>query len=142
MVSAVGIHETDGSILMAEDFVTNPEVPIGVRVEAVQYTIEAMKAYASMSGRLLMATVSNQHLGHLMAGNGFRQMPGVVMFYPTLDTPVAPVRAILTKKEEAPEEASSADMDKGDIVSTGDKPDKRSVSRRKKRRPVKRKVKK
>jgi hypothetical protein len=109
-VSAVALHETDGAFVLMEDAVLNPEIPLGLRAEAAQVTLEQLRGYAAISGKLLVGMVRSAGLAKTMVANEFVRVPGVVMALHKLD---APVMATVFERKKAPEASTPGPSNEG-----------------------------
>lgn len=90
-VAGVGLFDAvDAPFTIAEDAVTNPEKPVVIRHEAAAIAFEAVRAYAMVENRIIMALASSPGIAAMCEKMGFRANPGVSLWL--FDQPVLPVR--------------------------------------------------
>lgn len=104
LVSAVGVHTTDGPYMLAEDAVMNPHVPLSLRADAAKFTIEALIALANTKGKTLVGNVKVKSLAKMMAQMGFVQEKGnYCMVLEPGGQSVSPSQTTFVHKREEPQ---------------------------------------
>jgi hypothetical protein len=98
MVLGVGLFTSDAYI-QAEDLLTNPDVPLRVRREAIVLAARHFMTYAILDNRIPRMTVGPPSLRRLLERTGFKVQPALPMYG-------HPLEATMTRRVRLPEAAS------------------------------------